>query len=146
MKPCASTLLAALAAGAPSAFGDTVYRCVVDGRTVYAATPKGYDCQPQELHPAPPAARDTERRRQDLDEWNLRREEQVQRSLDREAATESQRRESALKALGPAQAPKSGAGRKSRRSGGARGSTVTAAPAAAQMPVDRMGVSGGSNK
>ena len=114
--------------------GETFYRCQVGGRTIYSATPTGPGCETRDLHVPQADPAEVDRQRLELEDWNLRREAQVQRILDREATAETQRRQSELKALGPA--PRFKAERERRRKGsrggGGRG-VAGSAPAPAQV-------------
>lgn len=125
LVPCLTLLVPAAVPGA------TIYRCVEGGRTVYAPSPRGGHCETRELADAPTDRQELERRRQEREDWNRRRETAVQGILEREHSAESQRREAALRALGPLRRTDKVAGERVPR--GRRQRAIAPAPAASAV-------------
>jgi hypothetical protein len=121
-------IIALLSVALSPAEAGGVFRCTENGKTLFLEQPTGPNCQPMDIHVAPAGTDDIARKQQELQEWNRRREEQVQQGLARDAAITSQRRNAELSALGRGEARADEGGGKrssgSRRSGRSRHSSA----------------------
>lgn len=76
------------------------YRCIEHGKTLYTETAIGPSCQRLDLKTHPSGAEAVPRQPREWDIWRSRRDHDVHRSLDREAAARVRRRQAELRALG----------------------------------------------
>jgi hypothetical protein len=109
MKQSAFIVLSVLAVLPVAAGAQSVFRCAENGKTTFTSNPTGPSCQPLDIRADdPPVTEDLARKQRELEEWNQRREEEVQQSLARESAAETQRRKGELAALGRGEARSDG--------------------------------------
>ncbi len=142
MKAALPILLAALAAPPPAA-AETVFRCTENGKTTFTEIAHGPACQPMDLKVIEADPREATRQNRETRLWNEQRESQVQRMLDRESSTETQRRKSELEALSTGRGRRGDSRHGYARSGLDRGVSGISKPTQSPAPApDRIGSDG----
>ncbi len=100
MKPRAFITLLVSTVIPCAAGAEAVFRCLENGRMVFTDTATGLSCQRLDLKVYQPDSGEITRQQDQLDAWKDRRDEEVSRILDREAAARTQRQQVESRALG----------------------------------------------